>query len=64
MPERVFLSHGRAASIFAPWKTTATATSIPSNACTTGCCSYQHPSMKGDLCMCPVRKEIFITYHV
>ena len=28
------------------------------------CCSYQHPSVKGDLCMCPVRKEIFITYHV
>jgi len=29
-----------------------------------GCCSYQHPIMKGDLCGCPVRKEIFISYQI
>ncbi len=27
-----------------------------------GCCTYQHPFGKGDVCMCPVRKEIFSTY--
>jgi len=29
-----------------------------------GSCAYQHPFMKGDLCGCPVRKEIFVTYQI
>jgi hypothetical protein len=29
-----------------------------------GSCSYQHPFKDGDLCGCPVRKEIFTAYQI
>jgi len=29
-----------------------------------GNCSYRHPFGQGDLCMCPVRKELFNKYQI
>jgi hypothetical protein len=29
-----------------------------------GSCPYQHPFKNGELCGCPVRKEIFTTYQI